>query len=73
MDETRDMKCGVDDRIALSMAKKVAIVPGQILSAEEMSLLVDELFGTTMPSHTPDGAVIIHILPDNDIDRPFQR
>ena len=61
----------VHERMALSMAKKIAIVPGQVLSAEEMKTVVDGLFASSMPSHTPDGCKILHIMTDADIERFF--
>ena len=73
MDETNNAKAKIDERIALSMAKDVAVVAGQLLSAEEMTSLVDDLFRTAMPSITPDGQTIVYIMPDKDIERNFQR
>ena len=73
MDETNNAKVKIDERIALSMAKDVAVVAGQLLSAEEMTSLVDDLFRTAMPSITPDGQTIVYIMPDKDIERNFQR
>ena len=61
----------VHERMALSMAKKIASVPGQVLSAEEMKSVVDGLFASSMPSHTPDGCKILHIMTDADIERFF--
>lgn len=60
-------------RLALSMARKVAIVKGQILSPEEMSELISALFRTNEPARTPDGQIIVYIMPDSDIDRKFGR
>ena len=73
MDETNNAQAKIDERIALSMAKDVAVVAGQLLSAEEMTSLVDDLFRTAMPSITPDGQTIVYIMPDKDIERNFQR
>lgn len=61
----------VHERMALSMAKKIAIVSGQVLSAEEMKTVVDGLFGSSMPTHTPDGSKILHIMEDSDIEHFF--
>lgn len=61
------------ERIANSMAKQVAIVCGQVLSVDEMKTLVDDLFSSTMPSRTPDGHLIVHIMYDNEIDRLFAK
>lgn len=73
MEQTNDAKDKLYDRIALSMAKEVAIVVGQLLSQDEINMLVDNLFATSMPSRTPDGAVITYIMGDNEIDRNFSR
>jgi DNA mismatch repair ATPase MutL len=55
------------------MAKAVAIVAGQLLSHEEMAALIDDLFNTAMPSHTPDGKPVIYIMNDAEIDRNFAK
>ena len=55
------------------MAKDVAIVSGQVLTADEMKSLIDELFRTPLPSRTPDGRSVIHIVSDNEIDRFFAK
>lgn len=73
MDETNNAKAKIDERIALSMAKDLAVVAGQLLSAEEMTSLVDDLFRTAMPSITPDGQTIVYIMPDKDIERNFSK
>lgn len=73
MDETNNGKSKIYERIALSMAKEVAIVVGQLLSSEEMDMLVNELFRTTSPSIAPDGSVIVYIMPDKEIERNFSR
>ena len=71
VEQTGDVKEKVYDRMANAMAKEVAIVSGQVLSQDEMTVLINDLFGTSMPSHTPDGAPVIHIMSDAEIDRNF--
>ena len=73
MEQTGDAKGGVCDRIAHAMAKDVAIVTGQLLSHEEMSTLINDLFGTSLPSHTPDGKPVTYIMGDAEIDRNFSK
>ena len=73
MDETNSVKTKINERIALSMAREVAIVAGQLLSVDEMTTLIDDLFRTSAPSMTPDGSVIVHIMQDRDIERNFSR
>jgi DNA mismatch repair protein MutL len=73
IEQAGDVKEKVCERIAATMAKEVAIVTGQLLSHEEMATLVNELFCTSMPSHTPDGKPVIYIMNDNEIDRNFAK
>ena len=73
MEQTGDVKEKQHERIAAAMAKDVAIVVGQLLSQDEMASLVNDLFATSMPSHTPDGKPVIYIMNDAEIDRNFAR
>ena len=73
VEQTGDIRERVHDRIANAMAKEVAIVSGQILSGEEMTVLINDLFATSMPSHTPDGFPVIFIMNDAEIDRNFAK
>ncbi len=61
------------DSLALAMARQVAIVPGQILSDEEIRTLVDRLFECKMNARTPDGKSIIYLETDADIVRFFSK
>ena len=67
--------CGVKEEVhhalALVMAKAAAIVPGQVLSNEEMDGLVDALFSCQTPNYTPDGKTILSVIPGDDIDALF--
>jgi DNA mismatch repair protein MutL len=71
MEQTGSAVEKVRDEVAATMAKAVAVVMGQLLSHEEMVSLIDDLFNTTMPSHTPDGKPVIHIMSDTEIERNF--
>ena len=73
MEQTAEAKEKMYDRLANVMAKDVAIVSGQLLTADEMKSLIDELFRTPLPSRTPDGRAVIHIVSDNEIDRFFAK
>lgn len=57
--------------MALTMARSAAIVVGQVLSAEEMTVLVEELFACDMPAYTPDGKKVFAIIADDEIDKRF--
>ena len=71
VEQTGDVKENVYDRIANTMAKQVSIVMGQLLSQEEMIVLINDLFATSTPNRTPDGNPILHIMSDAEIDRNF--
>ncbi len=51
--------------IASAMARKVAMPIGQVLSEEEMELLIEKLFACKAPNMTPSGqSVLIMVNPD---------
>lgn len=59
------------EALALTMAKKSAIVRGQVLSAVEMNSLLCDLFALATPARTPDGKVVYSVLDPNGIDTLF--
>lgn len=54
---------------ALSMARHSAITYGEILTNKEMESLVNELFLCSDVNHTPDGKLILSILPQKEIEQ----
>lgn len=73
MDQTHEARETMLERMALSMASRVAVVSGQVLSLEEMKTLVDDLFRSSVPSRTPDGHLIVHIMQDSEMERVFAK
>ncbi len=71
MEKGNDVKRDIQSAIALALAKSAAIVPGQVLSNEEMNNLVDSLFICEVPNYTPDGKTVLSVIPEADIDRLF--
>ncbi|MDL2247953.1 DNA mismatch repair endonuclease MutL [Bacteroides sp. OttesenSCG-928-J23] len=71
MEKGNDVKEEVQNILALTMARSAAIVYGQVLSAEEMRCLVDNLFATPTPNYTPDGYTILGTIKEEEIDRLF--
>lgn len=71
MEQVAGAKEKLYDMLAAVMAKEVAIVTGQVLNADEMKALVDDLFRTSLPSRTPDGKSVLYIMSDNEIERMF--
>lgn len=71
-----EKECKVKDEIeatmALSLAKAAAIVPGQVLTNDEMNNLVDDLFALSTPLYTPDGKTVLSVIEENDIEKLFK-
>ncbi len=59
-------------KMALTLARAAAIPVGQVLSQAEMHDLVEQLFATTSPNYTPDGHLIVSILPQDTIEKLFK-
>ena len=62
----------VQSILALSLAKATAIVPGQVLSAEEMNHLVDDFLTSTNPNYTPDGKVALAVIKEDELEKLFK-
>ena len=62
----------VQSMLALSLAKAAAIVPGQVLSNEEMNGLIDGLLTSSMPNYTPDGKLILSVLKEDELEKMFR-
>jgi DNA mismatch repair protein MutL len=69
----REKKLDVRDNIAKSYSCKAAIKAGDRLSDREMRLLIDQLFGTTMPYVCPHGRPILVKISLDEFDRRFGR
>jgi DNA mismatch repair protein MutL len=64
-------KAEVQSQLALTLARAAAIVPGQVLSNQEMNALVEELLCLATPNYTPDGKTVLTVLPEKDIEKMF--
>ena len=62
----------VQSILALSLAKAAAIVPGQVLSNEEMNNLVDGLLTSASPNYTPDGKVALTVIKEDELEKLFK-
>ena len=60
-----------NEALASALAFKTAIKTGQTLSKEEMNGLIDELFASSNPKTLPNGKIIFHTLPTDDIENYF--
>lgn len=72
LDKGSKVKEEVQSVLALSLAKAAAIVPGQVLTDEEMDNLVDSLFSASTPNYTPDGKKVLAVLKEEDIENMFK-
>jgi DNA mismatch repair protein MutL len=66
------VKDEVENILALTLAKSAAIVPGQVLTNDEMNSLVDGLFALATPNYTPDGKTVLHVLEEDEIEKIFK-
>jgi DNA mismatch repair protein MutL len=73
METTYEVGEKLHDAIALAMAKKVAIVAGQVLTFEEMDTLINDLFRCNAHSRTPDGLPIMYVQSDAEIAKCFAK
>jgi len=73
LDYQRSLKLEKRDNIAKSYACRNAIMAGDKLSQREMSLLIDQLFATSMPYVCPHGRPIIIKLSLSELDKMFGR
>ncbi len=69
----REKKLEQRDNIAKSYSCKTAIKAGDKLSDNEMRLLIDQLFATTMPYVCPHGRPVVIKISLDEFDRRFGR
>ena len=55
-----------------TVPKEMAIVPGQVLTNEEMTGLVDGLFAVATPNYTPDGKTVLSVINEDDLEKLFK-
>ena len=67
-----DVKSEIQDKLALSLARSVAIKYGTPLSVEEIAEIVNNLFACPTPNFTPDGKKVLTVLDDEDIDNKLK-
>lgn len=72
METGSSVKETVHKAIALTMARAAAIVYGQVLSDEEIKLLLERLFDLSTPKFTPDGMVVYVVVDNTTIDKQFK-
>ena len=72
MEKGGKVKEEVQSILALTLAKATSIVPGQVLTNEEMTGLVDGLFAVATPNYTPDGKTVLSVINEDDLEKLFK-
>jgi len=67
----QNLSIPVDERIARAIAQRSAIKSGIVLTQEEMSSLIDQLFACQQPGFAPNGTKTTHIVELEKIDQIF--
>ncbi len=70
-EETTDFRSHVAERIALALARQSAVKQGQNLTISEMDSILSALFQLPSPNYTPDGKLVLTIIPIEDITKLF--
>lgn len=70
-DSKTGIKEEIDKHIALVLARHAAISVGSELGDKEMGGMIDELFATSSPKYTPDGKLVVAIIPQEKIEGLF--
>lgn len=72
METGSDVKSEIQESIALSLANLTAIPYGRTLTAEEMLLIVSQLFASPSPTYTPDGQTVVSVISEAEIEKKMQ-
>ena len=59
--------------VAFFASEKASFITGQVLTADEMNTLINNLFKCSVHGRTPDGKTIIYVQSDNEIARNFSK
>jgi DNA mismatch repair protein MutL len=65
------LKKRIQEHLALQVAQSAAIPAGRTLTQEEMEALVADLLKLPEPNYTPDGKIIISMIPMEQIAKMF--
>jgi DNA mismatch repair protein MutL len=59
----------IRSKLAIILAKNIAVRPGKPLKPEEMQSIIDELFSCEIPELAPDGSRTVRILTSNELEK----
>jgi DNA mismatch repair protein MutL len=69
LQEGNDPHASRHELTAAAIARASAIPYGRTLLIDEMSDIFNRLFATSNPNYSPDGKLIVSILPTDDLER----
>ena len=69
--DTEDVSGSTNGRIAMAMARQAAVKPGTSLTPEEMDHILGSLLKMPSPNYTPDGLLVLSVIPTEEIARLF--
>ena len=72
IDTGSSVKDKIHKAISLTMAKAAAIVYGQVLSEDEINVLLEQLFAIPSPRFTPDGQLVFSVFEHSMIEKQFK-
>lgn len=67
-----DVKSEIQEKLALSFAKSVAIKYGKQLTVEEITDIVNKLFACATPNYSPDGKKILTVINDDEMAKKLK-
>ena len=69
--QNQDLKLGIQENIARSIARSTAIKRGQRLTTEEMQMLTDKLFACAVPYKNPFGRKCFITFEMDELEKRF--
>ncbi|MDR0961040.1 MAG: DNA mismatch repair endonuclease MutL [Mediterranea sp.] len=73
IEKDNNIKEDIQDTLALTLARAAAIVYGQVLTQQEITTLLNNLFACVTPNYTPDGLTVLTIVTDEELGKLFAR
>ena len=70
-ENTGGVEDDVNHRLAFELARRQAIQPGEALGNDEMESIIGRLFACPMPNYTPDGKLVMKVIPQTEFDALF--
>ncbi len=68
-----DLGSNRQEQMARSLAKRLAVIPERALQTEEMSALIDQLFGCDHPNYAPGGRSTHAVMDTDQIENLFNK